>query len=566
MVAYEDDTRSVDDVMSKVGAFVGHDWDSFHKNPDSLVLEFLGYVKALANEEQAIKLRIAQELAWAKGKDVGEAGCPNWTAFLTEHSPWRPSRSRDYLRLVESKLDLIKEAVSKNEIDVTMATRAPRLIGDAASEEEQQRWLNEATFASTPAWHRAFQDVLTGEEMRRVLRGRALAQILVGWRAPAAAVDAFMLDCLEKKLTGEQILERARAAPPKPERLGKKPPEWTNAPTLSILDPWVEPRNVEESAERLGRLNVLLDQREMLLAQAYFLIKFHALWTSVEGCESLTDLCVRFLHLSQQTFQRYARRGLDVFQNPEVVDEVNSGRIGLDKASLAMDRARDGAIAPWLELVRRLGRVELAHAQERHAALLLEYKPAVEMAKDVESIVQKAKEGGMGAAADQASTIGGPASRIAEHLLAVGATGEIQVAVRDDANRRSPPPEPEFIFAPPNLLAAADYLLAQVDLPRFYGPKQMVEHDMHICQNPRCRTPTLRLQPHHMKPRHLGGSDDPANLLGLCPACHQRGVHKADWLDVVRIDDWIVFTWRDGSATVMYSPVAWARKAVQKWM
>ena len=36
----------------------------------------------------------------------------------------------------------------------------------------------------------------------------------------------------------------------------------------------------------------------------------------------------------------------------------------------------------------------------------------------------------------------------------------------------------------------------------------------------------MRLHAHHEHQRSHGGSDDPTNLLGLCPPCHLRGVHS----------------------------------------
>ena len=135
----------------------------------------------------------------------------------------------------------------------------------------------------------------------------------------------------------------------------------------------------------------------------------------------------------------------------------------------------------WIELVRRLGRMELSHAGERDVNLREEYAPALEMARKVEAIVKVAKEQGMGAAADAATQTGGDAARIARHVLAVGATGEIQIAIRDDMNRRFPFPGPDYIMVRPKLPAAADYVLETVVLPKKYGPRRTVEHDCFIC-------------------------------------------------------------------------------------
>jgi hypothetical protein len=561
---FEDVAQAPDGPLAKLALLVEHNWEPFDANPDSEVLDFLATVKAVGREEDLVKVRIGRLLAWANGQDVGPAGYPDWTAFTDALSPWLGSRTRDYVRLFKSRLDVIKDAVSNGVITPTLATRAPSALGDDATTDAQHEWLYDAAFAASSKRRRADMDVLWGDEMRRVLRGRELGTILIGWRAPMSAIDDFLIDCLEQGLTGEQILERARAKPPKPERLGGTVPEWKDEPSVSLLGPWVEPRDIHEAVVRLKALKVFLDKRRALLGMAYYLIQYHALWSSVPGCNSLEELCVSYLKIGQQTLQRCAHDGLNLFFYPEVKRTIDEGRLSYDQAAFALDHAGGPvSLGRWLELVRRLSRVELARAQDRDVDLLEEYRPALEMARDVESIVRKAKDGGMGAAADQASAIGGTAARIAEHLLAVGATGEIEVAIRDDANRKTSYPEPEYIFAPPRLLAACDYILAQIELPRLYGPRQIVEHDMRICQHPRCRRPTIRLHPHHLERQVDGGSDDKVNLLGLCPACHLRGVHTKNWLRVVRIEDWIVFTYLDGSVTLMHSPVAWLEEEVQ---
>ena len=128
----------------------------------------------------------------------------------------------------------------------------------------------------------------------------------------------------------------------------------------------------------------------------------------------------------------------------------------------------------------------------------------------------------MAAAADKATETGGDAARIAQHFMARGALGDIQVAIRDDINRRFPFPEPDYIMVPPKLSAAADYMLDTVVLPPKHGHRSTVEHDCFICQNPRCRRRTVRLHPHHLDEQRYGINHHPSNLVGLCPGCHLR--------------------------------------------
>jgi hypothetical protein len=50
---------------------------------------------------------------------------------------------------------------------------------------------------------------------------------------------------------------------------------------------------------------------------------------------------------------------------------------------------------------------------------------------------------------------------------------------------------------------------------------QVLHEAGYKCSNPRCRYP-LTLDVHHLHYVSEGGSDDPANLLPLCPTCHQE--------------------------------------------
>src|SRR4030095_14471549 len=87
---------------------------------------------------------------------------------------------------------------------------------------------------------RSHLDVICKDEVRRVIAARDLGQILIGWPAPVSAIDDFLIDCHEQKLTNEQILERAKTAPPKPERLDKPVPDLRHDPTEALLCPAVE--------------------------------------------------------------------------------------------------------------------------------------------------------------------------------------------------------------------------------------------------------------------------------------------------------------------------------------
>ncbi len=110
------------------------------------------------------------------------------------------------------------------------------------------------------------------------------------------------------------------------------------------------------------------------------------------------------------------------------------------------------------------------------------------------------------------------------------------------------------MLIPPELLPAAKWFVETVELPKESGIRETVVHDCYCCQNPRCRIVTIRLHAHHIIPREIGGTDDPWNLIGLCPSCHLRGIHSAR-MRLIRIGDWLVWTWPDGGVAITHSPV-----------
>ncbi len=336
--AHDDPQLRLDGPVAKLALLVECDWWSPDDNPAPAVREFVGTVNAVANQEQAIKLRAARILAWMKTQDLSSLNVPGWTECVEHYSPWSASTTREYVRLAESPLEIVREAAVAKMIDLAAAGRALRTLPEDASPEEQLAFVEKVASARQERWPRSHLDVISGDAMRRILAARDLGHLLIGWPAPTSVVDKFLIECHEQKLTSEQILERARAAPAKPERLEKPVPDWRVDPTVSWLGPWVEPVDVPDAVRMLRRLEALLDQRDVLLGMAYYLIEYHALWTSFPDCENLEQFCIQYLGLGQRSFQRYAQRGLDHFQYPLVREEMDKGLTG-DRADFVLDRA-----------------------------------------------------------------------------------------------------------------------------------------------------------------------------------------------------------------------------------
>lgn len=69
----------------------------------------------------------------------------------------------------------------------------------------------------------------------------------------------------------------------------------------------------------------------------------------------------------------------------------------------------------------------------------------------------------------------------------------------------------------------------QGDMMGFWNTREYILHrDNHECQNPNCTNKDKKqiLEIHHIKFKHLGGTDNPSNLITLCNICHTLPNHK----------------------------------------
>jgi 5-methylcytosine-specific restriction endonuclease McrA len=539
-----------DSPLARLALLVDEEWGDLSIARVRGLLEVVG---TIAREEAALKLRHARTLAWIKHHDVAPTGFPNWTAFLKEHSPWRGSRTYDYLRLAESQLDLVINAAAQGLISLSLATRAARDLGPNASEEQQADWLMQVS-ETGPKRRRVRLSTISGGDWKTVEKGRAVSKYLVGWAAPAPQIDDFTIECFREKRSSEDIIEAARAVPPRPERLDRPFPVWKQDPCESLLGPWVDPRDLDHAMLRLDDVDALLEGRRLLLGLAYVSTKDHELWKAA-GCKSLAELCRRF-DLDQRTFERYAQEGRNHMLWPEARRAVEAG-LSIDRSVFATSRAVGDSIHHWLDLAKRLCRAELARAAElenEHGCDLLdEYAPALERARSDEATARvneaTAQANEAMANADEAAT-SDTAARDQHESTRIGT---VLVALRDDKNRKSTRPQPSCALVRPELLEASVWLLATVKLPQPVGIRKTAARDCYTCQNPRCRRTTLGCHVHHIIRRRFGGTDDPRNLVSLCRACHLRGIHS-DWLWVVRDGDFLVWTWADGTTIYMVSP------------
>jgi hypothetical protein len=177
MAAFEDNAHvdwrgRLEGALAKLALMVEVDWWTHIKRADPRVPEFVGVLKIVAGHEQAIKMRAGRILAWIKTKDLSPLNVPSWTAFVEEYSPWEASTTREYIRLADTKLEIVREAAVTKMIDLKAAGRALKELAEDASPEEQLDFVEKLAGARQDRWPRSFLDVISGDEVRRVMAGR----------------------------------------------------------------------------------------------------------------------------------------------------------------------------------------------------------------------------------------------------------------------------------------------------------------------------------------------------------------------------------------------------------
>src|SRR6185503_14073695 len=183
-----------------------------------------------------------------------------------EHSPWKGSRTRELIRFVESGLDHIMMLVACKVIPLSLGIRASKELPRNASEYDQLGWLADAVENSIPPRHRSRMREIHGDAMRFVETARTVAKVLVGFTASVMEIDRFIIDCFVQKLTEAEILERAKAVPPRPSRLDEPPPRpWAREPKPPILGDWQEPKDQDDCMAQLDFVRARLEERRAIL-------------------------------------------------------------------------------------------------------------------------------------------------------------------------------------------------------------------------------------------------------------------------------------------------------------
>ena len=571
MAASEDGPFFQGGALARLVLLVGEDFDAARGR---LRRHLIQHIKVVAREEVLLKIRFARLMAWMKRTDLSLVDYSSWTAFVVGRSYWKDAWTREMIRFVESGLDHIMMLVACRVIPLTLGVRAAKELPRHASEYDQLTWLADVAENSIRPRDRSRMREITGEPMRFVETARAVAKVLVGFSASVMEIDRFIIDCFVNKRTEAEILERAKAVPPRPPRLDEPPLRpWMREPKPPTFGHWIEPRDQADCLAQMDFLRARLDERRAILGMGYVQMKDNDLWRdNFYGRETLEIFCRDELEIDQRTFERYANEGRNLFFHPEACAAILSGRVTGDRAQFAIAHGGgSGSLEPMLDLASRLDCAEMNRADELAEPVGTAYGPAVGMAHEVESILAGPPTGTGGELAQELTSVllgegkaaaSQAAALIAQHVRTESPTrtGAIRVGLRDAVYRGWSRPPPFSMFVPPELVEAAKWFAENVKLPKEQGTRKMVVHDCYCCQNPRCRKITIRVHSHHIWFQEDLGPDDDWNLIALCPSCHLRGIHS--WrMRLVRIGDWLVWTYGDGGVAIVYSPVAAHRAA-----
>nr|MBA2320577.1 HNH endonuclease [Deltaproteobacteria bacterium] len=424
-----------------------------------------------------------------------------------ERVDWSESWRRSLVALVESPLDLVKQAACEGLVPLRLAVRATRTVALA----DQAEWLAEATLGPEPQEVRALES-FDGSDGDTIRRGRRLARICLGRAATAREVDHYLVACWRDRVPAEEILAAGREAPPVPEPLPALSWAWCAAAG--------EPASIAEALLDVEQLQAVLRGRTAVIAKAWMLVGHEALWT--EGFRNEEECAREVLGLSLRQAQRLARLGWTLDWYPEVEAAIRRG-LPVRQADRIGRVGGPSTVRDWLAVAERVGRRELDRALDDvgdgpSRPILDAYSEAIRLA----------------------TSAVGPEARVA-------------------LPHPDPPLAPLPVRAPAELLPAARWWLETVRIPAKSGFARVKERDRHRCQNPECGRQSLRIEAHHLVMRSEGGSDELDNGVAACRVCHLRGLHggrlTARAMDVGGRGA-ILWTWADGRQVLAFREVS----------
>ncbi len=461
-------------------------------------------LRQLAREGAGLSLRLAMVLASIWRMDIAELGYTSRGVFLAERVGLGTTWARQLVRLVDSPLDLVKQAVTRGEVSLRDAVAA---VGNVEPD-GQLAWLAGLGREDADEGEAPVLLDLDGTAADAVREARRVARVLLGRRAPNLDVDAFILEAFRRRVPLEQLLDQARARPERPPEPGPADFGWCAAgpPAERLLGPWVEPESLRDALEQLDLIKRLRDQREAVLARAWAVLDHLAVWAEL-GFEDRWLFALEVFGWPKRTAQRRKQVGWALEWYPELDEAVRRG-LGLGAAALLATVIADKTSERWLAVAERVTSRELARAvgaardDVSSRATLLRYEAAA-----------NAADGWLAEGAPVGGEVPAP----------LAGEGPLKVSLahpeppRQQASGR--------VRAGEEVVEAARWWVENVVLPPRRGFDAVKERDGYRCQNPECLRVSFRVEAHHVEHRAHGGDDSSDNGLSLCRTCHLRGLH-----------------------------------------
>jgi len=485
----------------------------------------------------AIELSLAMVIARLRRCDPAELGYLTFAAFCRERLDWEPSWRRDLVRLVESPLDLIKQAACEGLVPLRLAVRAPGTV----TPEGQAEWLEQAALGDLVGYREPrVLDVFQGEDADVIRKARRLGRLCLGRDATEREVDDYLIRCWRERIPAEAILATAHARPAAPPEEPELSWDWCRQ--------WAQPASVAEALARMDEIQAILRGRSIVLSRALSWVVDDWLW--LDHYDSLEDFAYEVLRVSARHVRRLAKVGRTLEWYPELETAVGEGLPPRCAEGLAQVLDGEPNAHAWLAVAARVGRLELMRAlREARAdvtdATLRTYEEAIDRA-DREPALRRS------AGAPAEGPGGGQPVPGCGEPVPVTSAGALRVALPHDEARLQ---GGGLVRAPEELLPASRWWVENVRIAPLRGFSRVKERDAFRCQNPECGRMSLRNEAHHLVMRSEGGPDTDENGICLCRVCHLRGVHGGRLeLETITVGGLpaLLWSWPDGRRVVAF--------------
>ncbi|HVI74574.1 MAG TPA: HNH endonuclease signature motif containing protein, partial [Anaeromyxobacteraceae bacterium] len=376
--------------------------------------------------------------------------------------------------------------VERARVETVRALEAAVAAAAGAAPQEEEDWEN-VWVSLTPAQRETFDEAMA-------VAGRVLGATAPAWQRIEALCTEFLGSHAAEVGEEEGGLLRIRLDAPwlaaAKEALERETRRWTFLDELSPPEVVAVPERelpsdpVQLDAE-LRELLALRDGWDEVMGHLALLLKMLGLWRDMEFA-TFGHYCTERLGMSARTVEQRAWLARRFFFLPGLKEALREGRVSYEQARLVARCADDESIASWIERAEGLTCIALRREIEAHEATQMRAQGALDarVPRRIANLISAAFR----AVREAAGHWVGPGEcleTIARHFIETWKEG----------------------LASPRTRQA-----------------KAIARDRGYCQVPGCSRAAVHA--HHIRFRSAGGSDDLANLTGLCAAHHLVAVHR----------------------------------------